>query len=311
MLPTGFARRMSGSGIESDRMTRADQARIDERSGVLHPENLARYHARRFEAHRDIAEVVDHFWQVRWHLDSGEVISQRIIDAAGVHLTVEEGAVPAPLVITGVHRRAWHRQIRESGSAFGIRLRPAGLAVVSDLAPEDIADSTLAVTPSLDRRLHGLLARVAAASEPEDRVAAATAAISERLVERPITASGALANAIVDELTAGVRSRVGTDLAQRLGVSERTIQRALRETVGHGPKFVSRRVRLQELARLLVARPDLDLVELAFELGYADQAHLTNDFRAVTGLSPGAYRRSVRSLPDEPRSNSGGLRPAR
>src|SRR5690606_41186565 len=97
MLPTGFARRMSGSGIESDRMTRADQARIDERSGVLHPENLARYHARRFEAHRDIAEVVDHFWQVRWHLDSGEVISQRIIDAAGVHLTVEEGAVPAPL----------------------------------------------------------------------------------------------------------------------------------------------------------------------------------------------------------------------
>ncbi len=95
---------------------------------------------------------------------------------------------------------------------------------------------------------------------------------------------------------AGVRSRVGPDLAEQLGVSQRTIQRALKETLGHGPKFLSRRIRLQELARLLVTEPDLDLATLAFELGYADQAHLTNDFRSVTGMSPGAYRREVMSL---------------
>ncbi|HEX7098984.1 MAG TPA: helix-turn-helix domain-containing protein [Acidimicrobiia bacterium] len=277
-------------------MPRPEPVRIDDRTGVLHPENLARYDARRFEAHPDIAAVVDHFWQVRWHLDAGEVISQRIIDAASVHLTVEQGAVPAPLVITGVHRRAWHRLIRGSGSAFGIRLRPAGLAVVSDLTPPQIADATVAVTPSLDRRLHELMTRIAEAATSEDRVEVATAAIAERLAERPVTAAGTLANAILDALTTEVRSRVGVDLPERLGVSPRTIQRALKETVGHGPKFVSRRVRLQELARLLATRPDMDLAQLAYELGYADQAHLTNDFRAVAGISPGAYRRSVRVL---------------
>lgn len=99
-------------------MRRIEQVRVDARSGVLHPENLARYDVRRFEPHPDISEVVDCYWHVRWHLDEGEVISQRIIDAVNVHLTVEEGAVPAPLVVTGVHRRVWHRQIRDSGSAF-------------------------------------------------------------------------------------------------------------------------------------------------------------------------------------------------
>lgn len=277
-------------------MRRIEQVRVDARSGVLHPENLARYDVRRFEPHPDISEVVDYFWRVRWHLDEGEVISQRIIDAVNVHLTVEEGAVPAPLVVTGVHRRVWHRQIRDSGSAFGIRLRPAGLAVVSDLTPSRIADSTVAVTPSLDRRLHETMSAVAAADAAEDRVEAANAAIAERLAERPVGPVGRLANAVYDGLVAGVRSRVGPDLAERLGVSQRTIQRALKETLGHGPKFLSRRIRLQELARLLVTEPDLDLATLAFELGYADQAHLTNDFRSVTGMSPGAYRREVMSL---------------
>ena len=32
------------------------------------------------------------------------------------------------------------------------------------------------------------------------------------------------------------------------------------------------------------------IAEVAADLGYADQAHLSSDFRKVLGLSPGAYR---------------------
>lgn len=279
-------------------MIRPEPLDVTQRSGVLHPQNLRRYNAQRFEAPAEISAVVEHFWHVRWHLDEGEVISQRIIDAANINLTIEEGAVLAPLVITGIHRRAWHRQIRDSGSAFGIRLRPAGLAVLSDLAPARLANATVEVTPGLDRHLYAFMLQVAAADTARTRVVAATAAVLEILRERPVTASGELANAAFDELTARVRSRIGTDLAVGLGTSERTIQRALKDTLGQGPKFISRRIRLQEAARLLATRPELDLAELAFELGYADQAHLTNDFRAVAGVSPGAYRRSLARFAD-------------
>ena len=41
---------------------------------------------------------------------------------------------------------------------------------------------------------------------------------------------------------------------------------------------------------------DDDLAEIAVELGYADQAHLTSDFRAATGTTPGAYRRQLQRL---------------
>ena len=39
----------------------------------------------------------------------------------------------------------------------------------------------------------------------------------------------------------------------------------------------------------------MDLGEVAFATGYADQAHFNHDFRDLTGMTPSAYlaRRSV------------------
>lgn len=74
------------------------------------------------------------------------------------------------------------------------------------------------------------------------------------------------------------------------------MQRALKATLGQGPKWISRRIRLQEIARTIATNPDLDLALLAVELHYADQAHMITDFRSVTGITPGAYRRSLLDL---------------
>ena len=51
--------------------------------------------------------------------------------------------------------------------------------------------------------------------------------------------------------------------------------------------------RLQRLTRLSLAlrRGDSPLVSLATEFGYFDQSHMTSEFRAAFGISPGRYRR--------------------
>jgi AraC-like DNA-binding protein len=269
---------------------------VDERSGVLHPGNLERYGARWFQADPDIAEVVENFWHVHWRFDPGETIPQQIIATPGITLSIEEGHVPARLVITGVYREAWRRDITGWGDVLGIRLRPAGLAVVSDLAPAAVADATLPVTAFLDDRLSAMMTHIAGAADPAAQVEAATGLIRDALRERPLGPEQRLANAVVAELTERVHTRTGPTLAERFGVSERTIQRALQRTLGQGPKWVSRWVRLQEVARRLSMDPDADVAAVAAELGYSDQAHLVNDFRAAVGTTPGAYGRSLRRL---------------
>jgi AraC-like DNA-binding protein len=270
--------------------------RADERSGVLYPHNLLRYDARWMTPTLSVSDVVDQYWQVRWKLEPGESIAQQIIDLPAITMSIEQGDVPAELVATGLQTKAWTRQIRGSGEVFAIRLRPAGLAVLSDLSPTDVADATARVTPDLDERLHALLAEISEQPTTEGRVRLADSLIARQIADRPPTAEGLLANAIVAELTARVRSRAGRSLADQFSAGERSIQRALKHTLGRGPKWVSRRIRLQEAARSLAAAEAPDLTALAVELGYSDQAHLINDFRRVAGTTPGAYVRALRQL---------------
>ena len=267
--------------------------RPDEASGVLHPENLVRYAARWIDPGPAVRDVVDTYWHVRWHLDEGEVVDQTIVDLPAVTLTVEAGDVPADLVVTGLHRRAWQRRIAGSGDVFAIRLRPAGLAVLSTLRPQDLADATIPLT---EGGLRALLADIATARTPDDRARTADELIGRRLRANPPPPTRLLANRVLDELRSRAYRQTGTPLAEHFAVSERTIQRALSATLGIGPKQAARRIRLQEAARAIAAHGDDDLAAIAVQLGYADQAHLTSDFRSATGTTPGAYRRQLQQL---------------
>ncbi|WP_308796264.1 helix-turn-helix domain-containing protein [Agromyces silvae] len=267
-----------------------------ERSGVLYPDRLARYAASWIAPDPAVSAVVDQYWHVSWALDEGERLDQPIIDLPAVNVTVEEGDVPAPLVVTGVHGRAWRRIIQGTGQVFAIRLRPAGLAVLSDLAPPHVADATVPLTAMLDSRLHTLMRTIAAGSDPGERARAADRAIAGVLMKHAPTPAGLLANEVLDELRDRIHRRIGPTLAERFARSERTIQRACIDTLGHGPKWLSRRIRLQEVALTLATRPDDDLAAIAADLGYTDQSHLTRDLRAATGITPDAYRRALHDL---------------
>ena len=60
--------------------------------------------------------------------------------------------------------------------------------------------------------------------------------------------------------------------------------------VGGGPKWVIRRYRMIEAVEALKSPGVMpNLATLADAPGYADQSHFTNDFRSMTGQTPGAH----------------------
>jgi AraC-like DNA-binding protein len=83
------------------------------------------------------------------------------------------------------------------------------------------------------------------------------------------------------------------DVAHRFGLNPRKLQRLFAQYVGVNPKWVIQRYRLHEAAEQL-ARGPANQATLVLELGYADQAHFVQDFKATTGTSPAAYARRAR-----------------
>lgn len=71
--------------------------------------------------------------------------------------------------------------------------------------------------------------------------------------------------------------------------SVRTTQRVFRRYVGVPVKWVLCRYRLQNAALEIERDPGVDHADLAVRLGWYDQAHFINDFRAMLGSTPGGY----------------------
>jgi transcriptional regulator GlxA family with amidase domain len=87
-------------------------------------------------------------------------------------------------------------------------------------------------------------------------------------------------------------------VGKRAGASPRNLGRLFEQFVGMSPKRFARVVRVQAALRRLGADPDTPLATLALELGYADQAHLTRELRALTGARPSALPELLATLSD-------------
>jgi AraC-like DNA-binding protein len=78
-------------------------------------------------------------------------------------------------------------------------------------------------------------------------------------------------------------ARVET-LAGEVGWSRRHLAARFRDTVGLPPKAVGRLFRVEHAAQRL--RAGDRLADIAYEGGYADQAHFNRDFRELVGCTP-------------------------
>ncbi|MBB5934149.1 helix-turn-helix transcriptional regulator [Streptomyces zagrosensis] len=72
-------------------------------------------------------------------------------------------------------------------------------------------------------------------------------------------------------------------VARDVGLSERQLHRKCVDAFGYGPKMLARVFRMGRALEL--ARSGVPLVQVAVRAGYADQAHLAREIRALAGTS--------------------------
>ncbi|WP_036175667.1 AraC family transcriptional regulator, partial [Massilia sp. 9096] len=71
----------------------------------------------------------------------------------------------------------------------------------------------------------------------------------------------------------------------------RTLERKFKQSSGHTVKDVAALIRFEQARNRLWHESKPDLAALAQELGYADQSHLSREFKRYSGMTPAAFAR--------------------
>ena len=164
-----------------------------------------------------------------------------------------------------------------------------------------------AVAEATQRFLHlrdpyiELLARRAAneLEEPDDVTPLAVEAAALELVARVARSVGlerrptwlGRARAVLHDRYADPLSL--NDIADAIGVEPERLARGFRRAYGEPLATYLRRIRVNAAARLLTTT-DAPISQVAGEVGFADQSHMTRWFGRYLETTPGQYRRSTR-----------------
>ncbi|OXM62207.1 AraC family transcriptional regulator [Amycolatopsis vastitatis] len=247
---------------------------------------------------------------------------KRIVPDGCVDLVAGNGEV----FVAGPDTSAWSSATRPGAVLTGVRFVPGRAAAVLGVAADELRDRRVPLgelwgEQVVERLLAGELspAQAVAARLPEvpppdpavaaliGRLDAGAARVAEAAAELaragatgeqaaaaaaaahlgPATAAAALAQHA--ERRADTTAARVEDPAASHAVGERRLRRRFVQAVGYGPATYLRVSRFQRAVAL--APHVAGLAALAAAAGYADQAHLSRDCRALTGLAPRAYFR--------------------
>jgi transcriptional regulator GlxA family with amidase domain len=98
---------------------------------------------------------------------------------------------------------------------------------------------------------------------------------------------------VQDHIAANLGQKITNEaLAQVANLSPSHFARAFKDSQGVAPHRYILECRVERTQELLAT--ELSLSEIAVEVGFADQSHLTRWFREFVGVTPGGYRWSIR-----------------
>jgi AraC-like DNA-binding protein len=238
-----------------------------------------------------VAGHVRRFWIPVWSLPAGEATVQRVLQYPVCLLVVSSDYARMVGPTTGLGRT----ELRGEGWAVGVMLQPATGSMLYDGPVGDLTDTFVELDRLSTLDGAGLARDVhdAMAADPldEEGQRAAVLLLEDALARLPAPdEEGRLLNRIVEEVEGDPELRRVGQLCERFHLTERSLQRLTARRLGLSPKWLIQRRRLHEAAGLLRERASAyDLAAAAADLGDADQAHFTRDFRTVVGVTPGQF----------------------
>jgi AraC-like DNA-binding protein len=200
---------------------------------------------------------------------AGAPPTQRILPDGCLDLIWTDGT----LLVAGPDSAARLTPTRPGARYVGLRFAPGTGPAVLGVPGHVVCDEQVRLDQLWPAaRVRALTDRLVASARPGE--------VLEQAAAEPLRGADPMAPSIVARLRTGATVAATADA---VGLSERQLHRRCLDAFGYGPKRLARVLRMERAVEL--ARAGKPFAEVAFDAGYADQAHLTREVKALAGVS--------------------------
>lgn len=185
------------------------------------------------------------------------------------------------LAAVGAMTRAQVYEYAEAQTLVGVRFRPSMARALLGVAASELADGMADLSDLWGARGAALQRRLSGAADGRvalELLAEALPVVEVTEAQRVVLWAAAQAGQVRLE-----------ELARHAGLGQRHLRRVFLEQTGLSPKHFCRVARFRAVVTELTGRKAPGWADLALAHGYYDQSHLVNEFRELSGLTPGQF----------------------
>lgn len=234
-----------------------------------------------------VGDVASSGRSLRWHLPSGRIHHRLILSDPGCRVVFRMNTTR----LHGPLRRAEHKTLREEGWGVLVRFLPAATRILTKIPAPILLNRDFPCHESPEEEVRLVM------DAPGLNAGPLESALLDWLcsLQDHVDESGRLVNRIVAATQTDGEVNTVAQLAERFGMSPRTLHRTVWRHTGLNPHWLIERRRLLAALVALEQEPATPLAALAVDLGFSDQAHFTRRFRHMLGLTPSELQQLYRN----------------
>ena len=195
---------------------------------------------------------------------------------------------------SGQCSRPTHMSTAGSFGLIGAYVYPSATSEVFNLEAKEVTDCDIDLNTLFGTLGDLLEERIFNTKNDQERVRILAHFLLERYNKR--SHRPAVIKEVVKEVLRTRGQKSVQDLAVFSGYSIRQLERTFKQATGFSPKYFSRITRFQHTMKLFGANFDGNLGTLAYDGGYADQAHFIREFSEFSGMSPKVYFKELNEV---------------
>lgn len=180
-------------------------------------------------------------------------------------------------------------------STIGICLQPHALQSVFGLAANELTGTCVDMGLVQHKKEKNLLEKLMGATTIEAQINLFSSSLINS-VQHTGDKQDAITKFAVTEIFRGKGAISFNALLKQLQLSERTLERRFKQSIGVSAKLFSRICRFQESLNQLRKNNYQKLSDIAYENGYSDQSHFIRTFKEFTGVSPFDYKKELNEV---------------